>query len=121
LQFLPPLAGEMHELAITQGVVDQISERLGDAKVTRVALEIGRLSGVVCDSVRFCFDVCTQGTTLEGARLEIIQTAGRARCRRCAACFEVDDPFAMCRCGSADLELTGGHELKIREVEIADV
>lgn len=111
----------MHELAITQGVVDQISERLGDAKVTRVALEIGRLSGVVCDSVRFCFDVCTQGTTLEGARLEIIQTAGRARCRRCAACFDVDDLFALCRCGSADLELLAGEELKIREVEIADV
>jgi hydrogenase nickel incorporation protein HypA/HybF len=111
----------MHELAITQGVVDQIRERLGDARVTRVALEIGRLSGMVADSVRFCFDVCAQGTTLEGARLEIIQTEGRARCRRCAACFAVDDLFALCRCGSADLELLAGQELKIREVEIAHV
>ncbi|HEV3110869.1 MAG TPA: hydrogenase maturation nickel metallochaperone HypA [Candidatus Binataceae bacterium] len=121
MQFAPRLASAMHELAITQGVVDQISERLGDAKVTRVALEIGRLSGVVCDSVRFCFDVCAQGTTLEGARLEIIQTAGCARCRECGACFGVDDLLALCRCGSADLELIAGQELKIREVELADV
>lgn len=121
MQFAPRLASAMHELAITQGVVDQISERLGDAKVTRVALEIGRLSGVVCDSVRFCFDVCAQGTTLEGARLEIIQTAGCARCRECGACFGVDDLFALCQCGSADLELIAGQELKIHEVELADV
>jgi hydrogenase nickel incorporation protein HypA/HybF len=111
----------VHELSITQSVVDQISERLGDARVTRVALEIGRLSGVVCDSVRFCFDVCAQGTSLEGAQLEIIETGGRARCRACSAVFAVDDLLALCRCGSADLELLAGQELKIREVEIADV
>jgi hydrogenase nickel incorporation protein HypA/HybF len=111
----------MHELAITQSVVDQISERLGDAKVTRVALEIGLLSGVVSDSVRFCFDVCATGTTLQGARLEIIETPGRARCRRCEDCFGVEHLFALCPCGSADLELIAGQELKIREVEIADV
>ena len=111
----------MHELAITQSVVEQITQRVGDAKVTRVALQIGRLAGVVCDSVRFCFDVCAQGTPLEGARLEIIQTPGRARCRACAASFDVGDLLVLCECGSADLEFLGGQELKIREVEIADV
>jgi hydrogenase nickel incorporation protein HypA/HybF len=111
----------MHELAITQSVVDQISERMGDAKVTRVALEIGLLSGVVCDSVRFCFDVCIQRTTLDGASLEIIQIPGRAQCRQCGAEFAVEDFFELCRCGSADLEILSGQELKIREVEIANV
>jgi hydrogenase nickel incorporation protein HypA/HybF len=111
----------MHELALTQSVVDQISERLAGARVTRVELEIGRLSGVVCDSVRFCFEVCTQGTTLEGARLEIIETAGRALCRHCGADFEVNDLFAICGCGSMELDLIAGEELKIREVEIANV
>jgi len=111
----------MHELALTQSVVDQIGERLADARVTRVALEIGRLSGVVCDSVRFCFDLCVEGTTLEGARLEIIETAGRAHCGRCGAVFEVEDLLAVCACGSAEIEFVAGQELKIREVEIADV
>src|SRR5690348_4752074 len=100
----------MHELALTQSVVDQVSERLPGARVTRVALEIGRLSGVVCDSVRFCFDLCTQGTTLEGARLEIIETAGRAQCRRCGADFAVQDLFTACRCGSPEIDLMAGQE-----------
>jgi hydrogenase nickel incorporation protein HypA/HybF len=111
----------MHELAITQGVVDQISQRIGEAKVTRVTLQIGRLSGVVCDSLRFCFDVCAQGTILEGARLEIIESRGRVRCGDCGACFGVDDLLAQCGCGSVNLEIIGGQELKIKEVELADV
>jgi hydrogenase nickel incorporation protein HypA/HybF len=111
----------MHELAITESVVAQISDRVGDAKVIRVVLQIGKLSGVVCDSVRFCFDICADGTPLQGARLEIDETPGSARCRNCAATFEVEDLLTLCRCGSANLELLSGQELKIREVEISDV
>ncbi|MGH4024630.1 MAG: hydrogenase maturation nickel metallochaperone HypA, partial [Pseudonocardiaceae bacterium] len=60
----------MHEMAITQSVVDAVSTRMGDAQVRRICLEIGKLSGVVADSVRFCFDLVTAGTILEGAALE---------------------------------------------------
>jgi hydrogenase nickel incorporation protein HypA/HybF len=42
-----------------------------------VRLEIGRLSAVVPDSIRFCFDICAQGTPLEGAELEIVESAGQ--------------------------------------------
>ena len=71
----------MHELAVTEAVVDAILERTGDAAVSRVLLEIGKLSGVVPDAVRFCFDLCGEGTVVEGASLDIIETPGRARCR----------------------------------------
>ena len=50
-----------------------------DAPVRRVRLEIGRLSGVVPDAVRFCFDLVAAGTTLEGAVLEIDEPGGRVR------------------------------------------
>jgi hydrogenase nickel incorporation protein HypA/HybF len=65
----------MHELAVTEAVVDQVTERLPDAKVTLVRLEIGGLSGIVADSVKFCFDLVTEGTNLEGASLEIVEPA----------------------------------------------
>ncbi len=35
----------MRELAIMESVVDAVTERVGDAKVVRVLLEIGKLSG----------------------------------------------------------------------------
>lgn len=108
----------MHEMAITQSVVDAVSNRMGDAQVKRVSLEIGTLSGVVADSIRFCFDLVTAGTTLEGAELDIIQPSGRARCRDCGAEFALNDLLVLCECGSANRELLAGEELRIREVEV---
>ena len=67
----------MHELSITRNVVAIVSERAAGQRVTRVRLEIGRLSAVVPDSIRFCFDICAQGTPLEGAELEIVESAGQ--------------------------------------------
>lgn len=108
----------MHEMAITQSVVHAVCERMGDAQVRRVCLEIGTLSGVVADSVRFCFDLVTEGTTLEGASLEIVQPSGKARCRDCGSEFAMDDLLMLCACGSANRELLAGEELRIREVEV---
>jgi hydrogenase nickel incorporation protein HypA/HybF len=67
----------LHELSITRNVVAIVSERAEGQRVTRVRLEIGRLSAVVPDSIRFCFDICAQGTPLEGAELEILESAGQ--------------------------------------------
>jgi hydrogenase nickel incorporation protein HypA/HybF len=108
----------VHEMAITQSVVHAVCERMGDAQVRRVCLEIGTLSGVVADSVRFCFDLITEGTTLEGASLEIVQPSGKARCRDCGVEFALDDLLMLCACGSANRELLAGEELRIREVEV---
>jgi hydrogenase nickel incorporation protein HypA/HybF len=67
----------VHELSITRNVVAIVSERAVGQRVTRVRLEIGRLSAVVPDSIRFCFDICAQGTPLEGAELEIVERPGQ--------------------------------------------
>jgi hydrogenase nickel incorporation protein HypA/HybF len=109
----------VHELSITQSVVEAVMERIPDAAVTCVRLDIGALSGVVPDSVRFCFDLVTEGTNLEGARLEITQHAGRCRCHKCGKEFEPDDLIALCPCGSADVAVITGQQLQIASVEVA--
>lgn len=108
----------MHELAITQGIVDMILERTDRARVTVVYLRIGKVSGVVPDAVRFCFDLVAAGTPIEGARLEIDEPTGRARCRACGGAFDVEGLVVLCPCGSADVEVLGGDELLVRAVEL---
>lgn len=108
----------MHELAITDGIVSGVAERVAGARVTRVVLELGRLSGVVPEAIRFCFDLCAEGTVLAGAQLEIVPIPGRSRCRACGAEGEVLDWLDLCACGSAELDLSGGRELRVREVEV---
>ena len=111
----------MHELSITQAVVDAVVERMGDTPIGKVTLEIGRLSGVVTGSVRFCFDIVADGTPVAGAVLEVIEPPGHARCRDCSAEFDVDDPILLCPgCGSANVAVLAGAELRIRSVEVRE-
>jgi hydrogenase nickel incorporation protein HypA/HybF len=109
----------MHELGLTQEIVAVATERVRGAKVRRLVLEIGKLSAVLPDAIRFCFDLCAENTELEGATLEIVETPGRAKCRACGAELLLDRPFGRCACGNSDLEWLSGEELRITELEIA--
>jgi hydrogenase nickel incorporation protein HypA/HybF len=109
----------VHELAITEGLVDAVAERLPGQRVTCVRLEIGPLSGVVADSLRFCFDLVTEGTDLEGATLEISQPPASCHCRICGNDFQPDGPIALCPCGSAEVTVLTGQDLKITSVQVA--
>jgi hydrogenase nickel incorporation protein HypA/HybF len=111
----------MHELGITQTIVAIVAEHAKGEKVQRVSLEIGKLSAIMPDSVHFCFDVCSKGTVLEGAKLEIIEIPGLARCRRCGAEVPLEQPFGICTCGSVELDVIAGQELRIKEMEIEEL
>lgn len=111
----------MHELGITQNIVSIAVEHARGAKVQRVSLEIGKLSAVMPEAIRFCFDVCSQGTLVEGAELEIIEIPGLARCRQCGTEVPLDIPFGVCTCGSTDLQILQGEELKIKELETEEL
>jgi hydrogenase nickel incorporation protein HypA/HybF len=108
----------MHELSVTQSIVDMIGERMEGAKVTGVRLEIGRLSGVLPDAVRFCFDIVCSGTVLEGAWLDIVEPRGRALCRTCETEFEPEGLILLCPCGGTDVSLVSGQQLRITAVEV---
>jgi hydrogenase nickel incorporation protein HypA/HybF len=109
----------MHELAITQGVVEAVTARTGAAPVASVRVRVGRLAGVVPDAMRFCFELVTAGTPLEGAALEFDEPEGRGRCRTCGADVPLADLILLCPCGSADVEVVSGRELAVASVVLA--
>jgi hydrogenase nickel incorporation protein HypA/HybF len=108
----------MHELGLTQEIIEIVKEAARERKVKRVVLEIGKLSCVLPDAVQFCFDLCAEGTVAEGAELEIIQPSGVGRCRRCKETFPLDSALAYCVCGSLDIEWISGEELRVKSVEL---
>lgn len=109
----------MHELALMESLVATVEGGVEQGRVTRVCLEVGRLHAAVPDALRFCFDVCARGTRLEGAGLDIVEIAPRARCSGCGVEHEVDG-FVLpdCSCGGGEMTLSAGRELRIREVEV---
>ena len=108
----------MHELSISQGIVESVCDAVPEGQVLVVTVEIGKLSGVVPDAVRFCFDACARGTRLEGARLDIVDMPGRGRCASCDRELDMDELLTQCPCGNPFLDIVCGRELRIRSVEV---
>jgi hydrogenase nickel incorporation protein HypA/HybF len=109
----------MHEMSITQSVVELCEEHAQGRRVQSVQLLIGALSGVVPESVEFCFEACTKGTLLDGARLEIELVPGAGRCPVCGAAGPIETLFDPCpSCGGFGLELVSGQELRVKELEL---
>ena len=108
----------MHELGITLQIVESVTSQNRGAKITRISVEIGKLSGVMADAVRFCFDACASGTLAEGATLDIIEVPGRARCLECQKEILLDEPYGRCSCGNSLLQWISGRELKLKEMEV---
>ncbi|MAT51040.1 MAG: hydrogenase maturation nickel metallochaperone HypA [Nevskiales bacterium] len=108
----------MHELGITRNIVAIVSENAGDRPVSRITLDIGKLSAIMPDAIRFCFDICSKNTPLENARLEINEIPGQGRCDICGKTIELEQPFGQCECGSRRITCIAGDEMKIREMEV---
>ena len=107
----------MHELSITQNIVAIATEHAHGARVRRITLEIGQLTAIMPEAIQFCFDVCAQGTVLEGATLEILERPGLGQCRECGRQIELSQPYGVCVCGNTHLDIIQGEELTIKELE----
>lgn len=109
----------MHEMAITQSVVDAVCDHAAGRRVHSVRVEVGALCAIVPEAMRFCFDLVTEGTVADGARLDLDVRPGLAHCRTCGAEFTLPDPIMLCPCGSADVELLAGRDMRILSMEVS--
>ena len=112
----------MHEMSLCEGVLQILEEKAfshGFSKVKTVWLEIGRLSGVDPDAMRFSFEVVCRGTLADQARLEIIEVPGKAWCMMCEKTVNIDERYDACpECGGYPLRVTGGDEMRVKELEV---
>lgn len=108
----------MHELAVTQSIVDVVREHAGDAQVASVRLRVGRLSGVIPQAVRFCFELVTRGTTLRNAALVIDEQPGVGHCGGCDTDIALADLILLCPCGSSDVGVVSGRALTVVSIEV---
>ena len=112
----------MHELSITQSMLDIVLEQAkqaGAKKVAVINLAIGELSGYVEESVRFYFDFFAKGTIAEGAHLNFKAIAAQGKCRGCGQAFPLSEADWRChQCNGSDIEIIAGKELFVESIEI---
>lgn len=114
----------MHELGIAGAVLEAVraqAARHPAARVVRVGLRVGALSGVNPDALSFCFEALTRDTDLAETALDIEAPARRHRCAACETTFEVVEyDFTCPRCGSFQPECVGGTELELAFLEMEE-
>lgn len=115
----------MHEMGIAMRIVEiaisAIPPDIEDARIERINLKVGRLTAVVPESLRFCFNIASSDTPLAGASLEMEETPIVVECGECGAETTIEHlPFACSECGSGKVTIVSGRELDILSIEMAD-
>jgi hydrogenase nickel incorporation protein HypA/HybF len=112
----------MHEMSLCENIREIIEEQAredGFSRVNRVWLEVGPLSCVEPDALRFGFDVVMRGSVAEGAALEIASPPALARCPVCLATAPLQHRYDPCpHCGNGPMEMLQGDALKISKLEV---
>lgn len=112
----------MHEMALCEGVIEIIereAEQQKFSKVRAVWLEIGALSHVEPEAMRFCFSAVARDTIAAEARFEIVGVPGAAWCMSCAKTVPLTQRYEPCPdCGGHQLQVTAGDELRVKELEV---
>lgn len=112
----------MHELSITSSIVAIACEQAGERRVRAVHVKIGALTGVDVQALRFCYDLCAEGTLAAGSELKLEHVPGAARCRECQREIALTTPLGLCPCDKqALLERIAGDELLVTALEVEDV
>jgi len=100
-------------------IIEDHAAREGFRRVLRVDLEIGRLSGVEPEAMRFAFDAGTRDSVAEGAELVIQETPCLARCPACALESPLEAFYDPCpACGGYPMEILSGRVMRIVNLEV---
>lgn len=112
----------MHEMAITQSVLDialDHAQRVGATRITDLNLLIGQFSSIVDDSVQFYWDIISKGTPAEGAQLHFQRVPAKMTCLDCGESYVLTGGLQACpACDGFNVRVSGGEEFRLESIEV---
>ena len=112
----------MHEMSLAEGVrgiVEDAARAQGFSRVSAVVLEIGELSSVEVEALRFCLEAVLRDSVAEGARIEVEALPGVGWCMQCERSVAVHRLYDACpHCGGYQVHPTGGTEMRVKDLEV---
>lgn len=110
---------DMHELSVTQSILDIALKNAGSRKIQQINLVIGQFSSIVDDSVQFYWDVISKETVAEGARLRFERIPGEMTCQQCGHVFRpTGETFDCPSCSSPFVKITKGEEFQVESIDV---
>jgi hydrogenase nickel incorporation protein HypA/HybF len=120
----------MHEFSIASSIVEKVvefAEQHGISKVVGVRLEVGELTCVDVEQLRFCLEAITHDTVVENCAFEVETVDALVHCQHCS--YEGPPKYWECvqsallptlecpECGFA-AEAIAGHSCAIKSVRV---
>ncbi len=112
----------MHELAVTESILNIADRHAREAQATRVTdiyIVIGKLSSIVDDSVQFYWDIISEGTICAKATLHFERIPAKMVCMDCGNSYTLAGELTLCpQCNSARVQVVSGDEFWLDSIEI---
>ncbi len=119
----------MHELSMADAIVKTVldaAEKNQAEEILEVTIEIGKLTMLNPEQLRFLLGVLTEDTLLEGAEIIIEEIPVEIKCHSCnyAGSTNLDDSdhylmIVKCpECDERNLEIIAGQECNVKNIRI---
>jgi hydrogenase nickel incorporation protein HypA/HybF len=112
----------MHELAVTQSILNIALRHAGQAKrITGIHLVMGELSTNVDDSIQFYWDLIAKDTIAEGAQLHFRRVPAELQCMACFEKYHPGQGELVCpKCGSVGAKIIAGEEFSVESIDVEE-
>jgi len=119
----------MHELSMADAIVKtaiDVAEKNDAQQIIEVTVEVGKLTMLNPEQLKFMIDVLSEDTLLEEAEVIVEEIPIEIKCKSCnfeglAVSDDLDHyvPIINCpECEGRDLEITKGRECNVKTIKI---
>lgn len=112
----------MHEMTIATSILDIIEETVRNYnfnQIKEIRLEIGVLSGVEIESLKFCLDVILKNSIAAKSKIIFERPLGQGRCLKCNEIVSIESFYDCCnKCGNYSLQVISGNEMRVKDLLI---
>ncbi|MGV8144099.1 MAG: hydrogenase maturation nickel metallochaperone HypA [Methanothermobacter sp.] len=119
----------MHELSMADAIVKTIldaAEKNQAEEILEVTIEVGKLTMLNPEQLRFLLDVLAENTLLEGAEVIIEEVPVEIKCHSCdyTGSTDLDDSdhylmIVKCpKCDERNIEIISGQECNVKNIRI---
>lgn len=112
----------MHELSICMSILSIVEEEVAKKDdvtgVKTVTLKVGELSCLEARTLTSCFEVISEKTIADGAKLVVNAVKARWACKACGHEFEERLPGQCPACEKRQLKMVAGREFLVESLEV---
>lgn len=111
----------MHESSVAKEIFDIVNDVAIDnelSMVSKITIELGEFSCIQQQMLTFAFQMISEGSLMEHAKLEYEIVKATAKCKGCGNVFDITFTDKVCPvCGQVSTEFLTGTEANVKDIE----